>query len=90
MADVTIYTQPGCPFCSRALALLSRKGVPVNEINAPHGTPARDESIRRSGGRTSVPQIFVGDRHLGGCDDLHALDGRGELDGLLGLSETAG
>ncbi|MBE7211215.1 MAG: glutaredoxin 3 [Gluconacetobacter diazotrophicus] len=90
MADVTIYTQPGCPFCSRALALLSRKGVPVNEINAPHGTSARDDSIRRSGGRTSVPQIFVGDRHLGGCDDLHALDGRGELDGLLGLSETAG
>ena len=90
MAAITIYTQPGCPYCARALALLSRKGVAVNEINAPHGTPARDESIRRSGGRTSVPQIFSGDRHLGGCDDIHALDARDELDALLGLAGTAG
>lgn len=83
MAAIEIYTQPGCPYCSRAVALLSGKGAAFNEINAPHGTPERAASIDRSGGRTSVPQIFIGGRHVGGCDDLVALDRKGELDRLL-------
>ena len=80
---VEIYTQPGCPFCVRALGLLATKSVTVREIDARHGTEARQEAARRSGGRTTVPQIFVGARHLGGCDDIVALDRRGELDALL-------
>lgn len=80
--EIVIYTQPWCPYCSRALALLGKKGVPVREIDAPHGTPEREEAITRSG-RTSVPQIFIGGRHVGGCDDLLALDRAGKLDALL-------
>ena len=83
MARIEIYTQPHCPYCARALALLQGKGVPFEQIDAPHGTPGRKLSIERSGGRTSVPQIFIGGQHVGGCDDLVALDGRGELDPLL-------
>nr|WP_321985487.1 glutaredoxin 3 [uncultured Lichenicoccus sp.] len=83
MAQIEIYTQPYCPFCARALALLQGKGVTFQEINAPHGTAERQVSAERSGGRTSVPQIFVDGRHIGGCDDLMALDGRGELDPML-------
>ena len=83
MPDIEIYTQPGCPYCARALRLFSDRGVKVNEINAPYGTRERSEAERRSGGRTSVPQIFIDGRHVGGCDDLLALDRKGELDGLL-------
>jgi glutaredoxin 3 len=83
MPDVEIYTQPWCPYCARALRLLADKGVVAREIDAPHGTAARAESIRRSGGRTSVPQIFIDGRHVGGCDDLLALDRSGRLDPLL-------
>ncbi|MDE2583258.1 MAG: glutaredoxin 3 [Rhodospirillales bacterium] len=83
MPDVEVYTQPWCPFCSRALRLLDEKQASVREISAPHGTPARAEAIRRSGGRTTVPQIFIGGRHVGGCDDLLALDRAGKLDPLL-------
>ena len=86
MASIEIYTQPGCPFCTRALALLSGKAVTVREISAPHGTPERMRSAERAGGRTSVPQIFIDGRHVGGCDDLVALDRRGELDRLLQLA----
>ncbi len=86
MPLVEIYTQPWCPFCARAKRLLERKGVAFQEIEAPHGTPAREESIRRSGGRTTVPQIFVGGRHLGDCEEIVALDARGELDPLLNAS----
>src|SRR5215469_14611749 len=67
MPEIDIYTQPWCPYCSRAVHLLSGKGVAFREINAPHGSAEREEAIRRSGGRTTVPQIFVGDRHIGGC-----------------------
>ena len=80
---IEIYTQPGCPFCTRALGLLATKAVQIREIDARHGTPARRDATQRSGGRTTVPQIFLGERHLGGCDDLVALDRRGELDALL-------
>ena len=83
MAAIEIYTQPFCPYCERAMALLSRKGVAVTEHDAPHGSQARKDAIARSGGRTSVPQIFINGQHIGGCDDLVALDRAGRLDPLL-------
>jgi glutaredoxin 3 len=83
MPDVEVYTQPWCPFCARALALFGKKGVAVREIDAPHGSAARQEAVRRSGGRTTVPQIFIGGQHIGGCDDLMALESTGKLDALL-------
>lgn len=83
MPDIQIYTQPWCPFCERAVHLLSTKGVAFQEIDAPHGSAARAEATRRSGGRTTMPQIFIGERHIGGCDDLVALDRAGKLDPLL-------
>jgi glutaredoxin 3 len=83
MPEIEIYTQPWCPFCERAMHLLTSKGVQFREINAPNGSPERKEAIKRSGGRTSVPQIFIGGHHIGGCDDLIALDRTGKLDPLL-------
>jgi glutaredoxin 3 len=83
MPEVEIYTQPWCPYCARAMHILTGKGAAFREIDAPHGTPERADSIRRSGGRTTVPQIFIGGRHIGGCDDLVALDRAGKLDALL-------
>ncbi len=82
MRSVTVYTRALCPYCSRALALLKRKGASVHEIDATFDAGKKDEMIQRSGQRT-FPQIFVGDTHVGGCDDLHALDARGALDPLL-------
>ena len=79
---VEIYVQPWCSFCERALALLDRKGVHYREINAPRGSAERRESIERSG-RTSAPQIFIDGQHVGGCDDLFALDRAGKLDTML-------
>ena len=66
-----------------ALSLLGSKGVAVREIDAPHGSAARQEATRRSGGRTTVPQIFIGGRHIGGCDDLYALERDGKLNDLF-------
>ncbi len=83
MADVEIFTQPYCAYCARAVALLTQKGVAFKEINAPYGTAARNEAIRRSGGRGTVPQIFINGAAIGGCDDLVALDRAGRLDPLL-------
>ncbi len=83
MPSVEIYTQPWCPFCSRAVNLLTRKGAEFEEINAPHGSAERSQATKRSGGRTTVPQIFIGEQHVGGCDDLMALDRAGKLDALL-------
>jgi glutaredoxin 3 len=83
MPEIDVYTQPWCPYCSRAVNLLTRKGVTFREIDAPHGTPQRAESIRRAGGRSSVPQIFIDGRHIGGSDELAALDAKGQLDKLL-------
>ena len=79
---IEIYTQPWCPYCERAMALFDGKGVDYREINAPNGSEARQQSIQRSG-RSSVPQIFIDGRHVGGCDDLVALDRAGQLDTLL-------
>jgi glutaredoxin 3 len=83
MQPVTIYTKPFCPYCSRALNLLQKKGVPLTEIEAGFDPAARKAMIERSGGAATYPQIFIGDRHIGGCDDMLALDRSGELDRLL-------
>ncbi len=83
MKTIEIYTQPFCPFCARALNLLTKKGVAFTEIEAPGGTPAREAARTRSGGRTTVPQIFIDGAHIGGSDDLAALDRDGRLDSLL-------
>lgn len=83
MAKVEIYVQDFCPYCARAKALLERKGVAYEEIHAPHGSAARAEAIARSGGRTTVPQIFINGQPVGGSDDLQALDRAGRLDALL-------
>jgi glutaredoxin 3 len=83
MAPVTIYTKVFCPYCDRALALLSRKGVQVTEIKAGFDAARKAEMVQRSGGAQTFPQIFIGEKHVGGCDDLHALDARGGLDPLL-------
>jgi glutaredoxin 3 len=83
MPKIEIYTQPFCPYCARALALLEQKGAAFEEISAPQGSAERAESTRRAGGRTSAPQIFIDGRHVGGCDDLVALDRAGKLDPML-------
>lgn len=83
MATIEIYTQDWCPYCDRAKALLDRKGAPYREIGANPGSAQRQEARERSGGRTSVPQIFIDGAHIGGSDDLTALDRAGKLDPLL-------
>ena len=79
---VLIYTKSWCPYCARAKELLASKQVQYEEIDVEQEAARRDEMISRSGRRT-VPQIFIGDTHVGGCDDLHELDARGGLDPLL-------
>ena len=83
MSHVTIYTKPYCPYCVRALSLLEQKGVAFTEIEAGFDPEKRQEMIRRAGGRATFPQIFVGDLHIGGCDEMMALERAGELDPLL-------
>jgi glutaredoxin 3 len=83
MPQIEIYTQAFCPYCSRAVSLLRRKGVMFTEIDAPNGSAARRDAIARSGGQTTVPQIFIDGRSIGGCDALMALEHRGALDPLL-------
>ncbi|MFT3906658.1 MAG: glutaredoxin 3 [Steroidobacteraceae bacterium] len=80
---VVMYSKSWCPYCARARQLLTGKGVAVQEIDIEAQPERRDEMIARTGRRT-VPQIFIGARHVGGCDDLHALDAAGSLDPLLG------
>ena len=82
MPRIEIYTQPWCPFCTRAVSLLKRKGAAFEEIHAPHGSAERAQSEQRSG-RSTVPQVFIGGAHVGGCDDLMALDRAGKLDPML-------
>lgn len=82
--DVVMYSTGWCPYCDRARTLLARKGVSVQEIKIDEDPVQRDVMLQRSGGRRTVPQIFVGERHVGGFDDLAALDRAGELDKLLG------
>lgn len=86
MADVVIYTRQMCGYCSRAKQLLSRKGVAFEEIDATLDRAKRSEMIERSGGRATFPQIFIGDTHVGGCDDLFALERSGKLESMLALA----
>jgi glutaredoxin 3 len=83
MRRIRIYTTPICPYCVRAKALLEKKGANFEEIDVLGDRGAREEMERKSG-RCTVPQIFIGDEHVGGSDDLHALDREGALDPLLG------
>jgi glutaredoxin 3 len=83
MAKVEIYTKAFCPYCSRAMRLLASKGVEAQEYDITMGGPQRQEMIQRADGRTTVPQVFIDGRHIGGSDDLAALDARGGLDPLL-------
>jgi glutaredoxin 3 len=82
MSKVVIYMRPFCSYCANALALLTRKGVPFTEIEAGMDPELRREMMQRSG-RNTFPQIFIGERHVGGCDDLMALEHAGRLDALL-------
>lgn len=83
MPKVEIYTKAYCPYCSRAKALLETKGIAFEEYDVGAGGPKREEMIQRSNGGRTVPQIFIDDRHIGGCDDMFALDRQGKLDPLL-------
>jgi glutaredoxin 3 len=83
MASVEVYTTPYCPYCVAAKDLLRRKGVDFVEINVAGDRALRTKMVARAGGRMTVPQIFIGETHVGGCDDLYALDGEGGLDALL-------
>ncbi len=82
-AKVEIYTWSTCPFCVQAKALLDRKGVQYTEYCLDGDEPGRAKMAERSQGRRSVPQIFIDEQHIGGCDDIHALDRQGKLDPLL-------
>ena len=84
MADVTIYTRQFCPYCTRAVSLLKSKNVNFNKIDAGMDAQKKAEMVERSGGGRTFPQIFIGDKHVGGCDDMMALERSGKLDSLLG------
>ena len=83
MKPVEIYTTPTCPYCQAAKRLLARKGVTYSEIDVSGDPALRAAMTERAGGRRTVPQTFVGEVHVGGCDDLHALEDAGKLDPLL-------
>jgi len=85
MPKVEIYSTLFCPYCARAKSLLERKGVAYENIDVMEQPARRDEMVARAGGRTSVPQIFIGGEHIGGSDELAALDNAGWLDAKLGL-----
>jgi glutaredoxin 3 len=82
MPKIVIYSKEVCPYCVRAKALLQRKGASFEEIKITNDKQ-KEEMIKKSGGRMTVPQIFINDKHIGGCDDLYALDAAGRLDELL-------
>jgi glutaredoxin 3 len=83
MADVVIYTRPFCGYCARALSLLGKKGVDFTEIDAGMDPDKRREMVERSSGRNTFPQIFIGGTHIGGCDEMMALERDGKLDPML-------
>jgi glutaredoxin 3 len=80
--DIVMYSSGWCPYCDRARALLARKGLTFREIKVDENPAEREAMLARSGGRRTVPQIFIGERHVGGFDDLYAIDKSGELDTL--------
>ena len=83
MPKVTIYTKDWCPYCRSALELLNKKGVKYEQIDVGEGGEKQAAMAKRANGRSTVPQIFIGETHVGGCDDLYALDNAGKLDPLL-------
>ena len=83
MKTVTIYTRAFCPYCIRAMSLLKKKNIKLNSINAGMDAKLRKEMIQRSGGGSTYPQIFIEDMHIGGCDEMMALERAGKLDPLL-------
>lgn len=83
MKNVEIYTTPFCPYCHAAKSLLNRKGAAFVEIDVSRDPALRQAMMQRAGGRRTVPQIFIGGAHVGGCDDLHDLDARKGLDAML-------
>ena len=83
MQPVLIYTKSTCPYCHAAKALLTRKGAAFDEVGVDGDRAAQAAMAKKANGRATVPQIFIGGRHVGGCDDLYDLDAAGELDGLL-------
>lgn len=89
MARARIYTTPYCPYCHMAKALLGRKGIAFEEIDVSRRPDLRAEMTRMAGGRYTVPQIWIGEKHIGGCDDLYELDQEGGLDRLLAASLPA-
>lgn len=84
MARIEVYTKAFCPYCTRAKTLLDRKGADFSEIDVTMDRAGFDAMVARAGGRRTVPQVFIGDRHVGGSDDLAALEAKGELDALIG------
>ncbi|MDX2028881.1 MAG: glutaredoxin 3 [Alphaproteobacteria bacterium] len=83
MPHIVMYSGPGCPYCERAKALLKKKGAAFEEFNVRADPAKLEEMLKKSNGRTTIPQIFINDRHIGGFDELHALDVAGKLDPLL-------
>ncbi|MCJ1900818.1 glutaredoxin 3 [Paracoccus versutus] len=86
MPKVELYTTPTCPYCIAAKSLLRKKGIAYHDTDASRDPELRAAMPQRAGARRTVPQIFIDGRHVGGCDDLHALDRQGKLDALLGLT----
>jgi len=80
MANIEVYSGPFCPYCTRAKALLKHRGLDYTEYNVHADSGKREEMMRRTNGARTIPQIFINGRHVGGSDELHALDRRGELD----------
>lgn len=83
MAKVTIYTRMMCPYCTRAVSLLEKKGVDFEEIDAGRDPAQKQEMINRSNGGMTFPQIFIGNEHIGGCDEMMAMERNGSLDAML-------
>lgn len=83
MPNVEIYVKMMCPYCFRAKRLLDQKGIEYQEYSVDFGSPLKQEMVQRANGRTTVPQIFIGGRHVGGCDELMDLERQGKLDELL-------
>jgi glutaredoxin 3 len=83
VSQVEIYVKMGCSYCTRAVRLFDAKGIAYETVNVDFGGEKKAEMVQRANGRTTVPQIFIGGKHIGGCDDLMALESRGELDRML-------
>ena len=83
MPQIIVYSGPNCPYCVRAKALLKKKGAAFEEVDVKADTVRFEEMLSKSNGKRTIPQIFIGGVHVGGCDDLHALDAAGKLDAML-------